>query len=169
MKFKNRFVIPTMREPLANPLLAVSKKYLNVLSRMVHQLSIDRYHYVLVLIDSHEQLLTQKALAEILNIDKSYMVTILDYLEKRDYIHREKNPQDRREQLIKLTPKAKDDIPVIRNAIAILNDASLENLSNEQKKLFCQTLNIIEDNLTKIVSGNSKKSDSINTKSHSII
>lgn len=79
-----------MREPLANPLLAVSKKYLNVLSRMVHQLSIDRYHYVLVLIDSHEQLLTQKALAEILNIDKSYMVTILDYLEKRDYIHREK-------------------------------------------------------------------------------
>jgi len=158
-----------MREPLANPLLAVSKKYLNVLSRMVHQLSIDRYHYVLVLIDSHEQLLTQKALAEILNIDKSYMVTILDYLEKRDYIHREKNPQDRREQLIKLTAKAKGDIPVIRNAIAILNDASLENLDNEQKKLFCQILNTIEDNLAKIVSGNSKKSDSINTKSHSII
>jgi len=140
-----------------------------VLSRMVHQLSIDRYHYVLVLIDSHEQLLTQKALAEILNIDKSYMVTILDYLEKRDYIHREKNPQDRREQLIKLTAKAKGDIPVIRNAIAILNDASLENLDNEQKKLFCQILNTIEDNLAKIVSGNSKKSDSINTKSHSII
>lgn len=158
-----------MREPLANPLLAVSKKYLNVLSRMVHQLSIDRYHYVLVLIDSHEQLLTQKALAEILNIDKSYMVTILDYLEKRDYIQREKNPQDRREQLIKLTAKAKGDIPVIRNAIAILNDASLENLDNEQKKLFCQILNTIEDNLAKIVSGNSKKSDSINTKSHSII
>lgn len=158
-----------MREPLANPLLAVSKKYLNVLSKMVHQLSIDRYHYVLVLIDSHEQLLTQKALAEILNIDKSYMVTILDYLEKRDYIHREKNPQDRREQLIKLTAKAKGDIPVIRNAIAILNDASLENLDNEQKKLFCQILNTIEDNLAKIVSGNSKKSDSINTKSHSII
>lgn len=158
-----------MREPLANPLLAVSKKYLNVLSKMVHQLSIDRYHYVLVLIDSHEQLLTQKALAEILNIDKSYMVTILDYLEKRDYIHREKNPQDRREQLIKLTAKAKGDIPVIRNAIAILNDASLENLDNEQKKLFCQILNTIEDNLAKIVSGNSKKSDSINTKSPSII
>ncbi|MFA5244214.1 MAG: MarR family transcriptional regulator [Pedobacter sp.] len=158
-----------MREPLANPLLAVSKKYLNVLSKMVHQLSIDRYHYVLVLIDSHEQLLTQKALAEILNIDKSYMVTILDYLEKRDYIHRKKNPQDRREQLITLTPKAKENIPIIRSTIAILNDASLENLSDEQKKTFCEVLNTIEDNLTKIVSGNSKSSKSINTKSHTII
>ncbi|WP_276362247.1 MarR family transcriptional regulator [Daejeonella sp. H1SJ63] len=158
-----------MREPLANPLLAVSKKYLNVLSRMVHQLSLDRYHYVLVLIDSHEQLLTQKALAEILNIDKSYMVTILDYLEERDYIHREKNPQDRREQLITLTLKAKEDIPVIRDAIAILNDASLENLSDEQKKTFCEVLHIIEDNLVKIVSGNLKKSYSTYTKTHSII
>lgn len=158
-----------MREPLANPLLAVSKKYLNVLSKMVHQLSIDRYHYVLVLIDSHEQLLTQKALAEILNIDKSYMVTILDYLEKRDYIHRKKNPQDRREQLITLTSKAKENIPIIRSMIAILNDASLENLSDEQRKTFCEVLNTIEDNLTKIVSGNSKSSNSINTKSHSII
>ena len=158
-----------MREPLANPLLAVSKKYLNVLSKMVHQLSIDRYHYVLVLIDSHEQLLSQKALAEILNIDKSYMVTILDYLEKRDYIHRKKNPQDRSEQLITLTPKAKENIPIIRSTIAILNDASLENLSDEQKKTFCEVLNTIEDNLTKIVSGNSKSSKSINTKSHTII
>lgn len=158
-----------MKEPLANPLLAVSKKYLNVLSRMVQQLSLDRYHYVLVLIDSHEQLLTQKALAEILNIDKSYMATILDYLEERDYIYREKKTQDRREQLITLTLKAKEDIPVIRDAIAILNDASLENLSDEQKKMFFEVLHIIEDNLVKIVSGNLKKSYSTYTKTHSII
>lgn len=158
-----------MREPLANPLLAVSKKYLNVLSKMVHQLSLDRYHYVLVLIDSFEHPLTQKALAEILNIDKSYMVTILGYLEERNYILREKNPQDRREQLIILTSKAKKDIPVIRDAIAILNDASLENLSIEQKKNFCDVLNIIGDNLNKIVSGNTKKPGITNPKIHSII
>lgn len=158
-----------MREPLANPLLAVSKKYLNVLSKMVHQLSIDRYHYVLVLIDSYEHPLTQKALAEILNIDKSYMVTILDYLEERNYILREKNPQDRREQLIILTTKAKKDIPAIRDSIAILNDASLENLSIEQKKTFCEVLTIISDNLSKIVSGNTKKTTVKNPKIHSII
>ena len=72
-----------MLEPLANPFIAVSKKYLNALSKMVAQLSIDRYHYVLILIDSNDENLTQKALAEILHIDKSYMVTILDYLEER--------------------------------------------------------------------------------------
>lgn len=158
-----------MREPLANPFLALSKKYLNVLSKMVHQLSIDRYHYVLVLIDSYKHPLTQKALAEILNIDKSYMVTILDYLEERNYIIREKNPQDRREQLIILTAKAKEDIPVIRDAIAVLNDSSLENLSIEQKNTFCEVLTIINDNLNKIVSGNTKNTPIKNPKIHSII
>ncbi len=74
-----------MLEPLANPFIAVSKKYLSALSKLVTQISIDRYHYVLILIDSHERSLTQKALAEILHIDKSYMVTILDYLEERGY------------------------------------------------------------------------------------
>ena len=59
-----------MQEPLANPLLSASKKYLNALSKMVIQLSIDRYHYVLVLIDFHDENLSQKALAEILHIDK---------------------------------------------------------------------------------------------------
>ena len=69
-----------MLEPLANPFIAVSKKYLSTLSKMVAQISIDRYHYVLILLDSHDENLTQKALSEILNIDKSYMATILDYL-----------------------------------------------------------------------------------------
>ena len=80
---------------------------------MVIQLSIDRYHYVLVLIDFHDENLSQKALAEILHIDKSYMVNILDYLEEKGYVLREKNPYDRREQLIRLTAKAQKDIPII--------------------------------------------------------
>ena len=136
-----------MLEPLANPFIAVSKKYLSALSKMVAQLSIDRYHYVLILLDSHDENLTQKALAEILNIDKSYMATILDYLEEKGFVIREKNPNDRREQLIKLTALAKINIPVIKEAIKKLNERAFNDICQSNKQLFNEILNKIQENL----------------------
>lgn len=151
-----------MLEPLANPLLSASKKYLNALSKMVIQLSIDRYHYVLVLIDQNDENLSQKALAEILHIDKSYMVTILDYLEEKGYVIREKNPYDRREQLIRLTNKANEDLPIIKNAIAELNKRSLNNIDESKKQIFNEVLSVIQDNLINIA-------PEIPVKSHTIL
>jgi len=139
-----------MLEPLANPFIAVSKKYLSALSKMVAQLSIDRYHYVLILLDSYDENLTQKALAEILNIDKSYMATILDYLEEKGFVIREKNPNDRREQLIKLTKLAKVSIPVIKEAIKKLNDRAFHNICQSNKELFKEILSTIQENLIDI-------------------
>ena len=136
-----------MLEPLANPFIAVSKKYLSTLSKMVAQISIDRYHYVLILLDSHDENLTQKALAEILNIDKSYMATILDYLEEKGFVIREKNPNDRREQLIKLTALAKINIPVIKEAIKKLNERAFNDICQSNKQLFNEILNKIQENL----------------------
>jgi len=139
-----------MIEPLANPFIAVSKKYLSALSKMVPQLPIDRYHYVLLLIDSHDRNLTQKALSEILHIDKSYMVTILDYLEEKGYVKREKNPQDRREQLIRLTSSAKSSLPIIRAAIKELNAIAFQNICDSNKLLFTELLTTIQQNLLDI-------------------
>lgn len=151
-----------MLEPLANPFIAVSKRYLSSLSKMVAQLSIDRYHYVLILIDSHDEHLTQKALAETLHIDKSYMVTILDYLEEKGYVMREKNPQDRREQLIRLTSLAQNCIPIIRDAIEVLNDRAFHNICESKKQLFNEVLTSIQHNLIDI-------SPEIQEKTHSIL
>ena len=136
-----------MLEPLANPFIAVSKKYLSTLSKMVAQISIDRYHYVLILLDSYDEHLTQKALAEILNIDKSYMATILDYLEEKGFVIREKNPNDRREQLIKLTALAKINIPVIKEAIKKLNERAFNDICQSNKQLFNEILSKIQENL----------------------
>jgi MarR family transcriptional regulator for hemolysin len=139
-----------MLEPLANPFIAVSKKYLSTLSKMVAQISIDRYHYVLILLDSYDEHLTQKALAEILNIDKSYMATILDYLEEKGFVIREKNPNDRREQLIKLTALAKINIPVIKEAIKKLNERAFNDICQSNKQLFNEILSKIQENLVDI-------------------
>ena len=135
-----------MLEPLANPFIAVSKKYLSALAKMVPHLSIDRYHYVLILIDSHQNL-TQKALAEILHIDKSYMVTIMNYLEEKGYVLRNKNPNDRREQLIKLTALANQSLPMIKNAIATLNKLAFQDICEPNQQLFNEVLFAIQNNL----------------------
>ena len=150
-----------MLEPLANPFIAVSKKYLSALAKLVTQLSIDRYHYVLILIDSHNENLTQKALAEILHIDKSYMVTILDYLEERGYVMRKKKPQDRREQLIRLTSKAQSCIPIIIESIKELNERAFHNISESNKQLFNEVLTTIQFNLIDLTPELEEKTHSI--------
>ena len=137
-----------MEESLAHSLIAVSKKYLSAFSHKIADLSLDRYQYVLVLIDAHTENLTQKALAELLQVDKSYMVIILDYLTEKGYVTREKNPNDRREQLIRLTEKARNDLPVIKKAISELNNKSLQNLTEEQIRVFNEVLSAINGNLS---------------------
>ncbi len=137
-----------MEESLAHSLIAVSKKYLSAFSSRISHLSLDRYQYVLVLIDANAPNLTQKALAELLQIDKSYMVIILDYLTAKGYVTREKNPSDRREQLIRLTEKAIQDVPAIKKAISQLNNKSLQNLSKEQITVFNEVLHAMNSNLS---------------------
>ncbi len=137
-----------MNEPLAHSLLSVSKKYLISFYRKVSCPEIERYQYVLVLIDDNNELLSQKALAERLEIDKSYMVAILDYLTERGYVVREKNPKDRREQLIRLTPAGKKGVPVFRKAICELNQQCLKSATEQQVRTFNEVLNLIQSNLS---------------------
>jgi len=137
-----------MNEPLAQSLISVTKKYLSSFAKEVPELPIDRYQHVLVLIDDHEEKLSQRALAEILQIDKSYMVIILDYLSEKGYVRREKNPNDRREQLIKLTALAQKDVPIIREAVCRLNQRSLKNLSAREVQTFNTVLQTIQENLS---------------------
>ena len=137
-----------MNEPLAQSLISVTKKYLSSFSKEVPELAIDRYQHILVLIDDHQESLSQKALAELLQIDKSFMVNILDYLTEKGYVLRERNPNDRREQLIKLTPLARKDTPLIREAICNLNSRSLKNLSAKDVQTFNTVLRTIQANLS---------------------
>lgn len=135
-----------MVEPLANPFIIVSKKYLSALAKITPQLSIDRHHYVIILIDSNKNL-TQKALAEILHIDKSYMVTIINYLEEKKYVIRKKNPIDRREQLVRLTALGNQAVPLIKNAITTLNKLAFQDIGESQQEIFNEVLCAIQNNL----------------------
>ena len=138
------------KQPLALSLISVTKKYLSIFSQQTGGLDIDRYQYVLVLINRHKEQLTQKALSELLEVDKSFMVSIINYLSSKGYVIRETNPNDKRQQVIKLTEKARVAIPKIEAVIARLNEKSMENLSESQIKTFSDVLEQISCNLSDI-------------------
>jgi MarR family transcriptional regulator, transcriptional regulator for hemolysin len=134
--------------PVYQLLLSVTKRYLSELSVQTSELGLDRYQYVLVLVDDHRETLSQKALASLLQVDKSFIVTILDHLSSAGYVLREKNPGDRREHVIRLTDKARALIPGIRKAIGDLHNRSMDGLAEEEVFLFRTVLERIHRNLT---------------------
>lgn len=137
-----------IKQPLAHLLLSASKKYLGIFSQEAEGMDIDRYQYVLVLINIHNEQLTQKSLSELLEVDKSYMVNIIDYLSDKGYVVRTINEKDRRQHLIKLTEKAREIIPKIEGAIIRLNSKSVENISESQIHTFLSVLQQISSNLS---------------------
>lgn len=137
-----------MKEPIINPLVSVTKKYISAFSALVENLPIERYQYVLVLIEEKEEKLTQQALSELLNIDKSYMVSIINYLSGKGYVVRKKNQDDRREQIIGLTAQARKDLPVIKAAFDKINSLSFNGLTSVEIATFIETLDKIQQNLS---------------------
>jgi DNA-binding MarR family transcriptional regulator len=135
-------------EPIAHQLIQVTKKYLSEFSKIAGHIPMERYHYVLLILSESEELYTQKELARILQVDKSFMVTMIDYLSDNDFVTREADQHDRRKHLIKLTDKAKKLVPEINLIFKNLNEKAFKNVSKENIGRFFDVLAQIQENLT---------------------
>lgn len=135
-------------EPLMYPFIVATKKYQSVFLQQTRELDLERYHYILVLIDDYKEELSQQEIADKLGIDKSFMVNIVDYLFEKGYVKRVKNIKDKRAHIIKLTEKALKAIPIIKKVVVELNERSLKNLSEEKVETFKEVLSVIQSNLS---------------------
>lgn len=90
------------------------------------------HHAVLVALaeDSHE---TQGALADALGYDRGQMVGILDELEEQDLILRRRDPDDRRRQLVSITPGGRRMLTRLRALSRKLEDELLFPLSKDER------------------------------------
>lgn len=134
-------------EPISRKLIHLAKIYLNVLSGRVSHLGINRYWYFLSYIHANNGLLTQKALGEKMGKDKSAMVSIIDFLTEKGYVYREVNPADRRQHLLRTTPKAIEAVPQIIDTFNIMNDTVATDISPEDMETFYRVLLKMEENL----------------------
>ncbi|MGE5275252.1 MAG: MarR family winged helix-turn-helix transcriptional regulator [Verrucomicrobiota bacterium] len=79
---------------------------------------------------------TQSTIADSLAVDPSRLVALLDSLEKRGLIARQRDVQDRRRHVVSITPDGKRELGRLRGLIKRLEEEFFASLDDESRKTF---------------------------------
>jgi MarR family transcriptional regulator, lower aerobic nicotinate degradation pathway regulator len=91
------------------------------------------YHFAVLLAlaeDSHE---TQGAIADALGYDHGQLVGLLDELAERELIKRQRDPIDRRRQLVSVTPAGRRQLSRLRALSRKLDNELFASLDQDQR------------------------------------
>lgn len=97
-------------------------------------------HGAILLCLEADPLLTQKGLVEVLRMDPSDAVRLLDELEQLGFIQRLPDPVDRRRKLLVLTDKGRVHTDKVRDLIAETDDEMLASLDENERRRFTSML-----------------------------
>lgn len=91
-----------------------------------------REYWILTCVDGEP--MSQRQLSELLSIDASDMVRLIDNLENHNWVTRERDPKDRRRQIVAATKKGTKALAKLAADVAEAEDRALEASSNKQLK-----------------------------------
>mgnify|MGYP001942221668 len=78
--------------------------------------------------------MSQRQLSELLNVDASDMVRLIDSLEDHGWVTRDRDPKDRRRQIVEATKKGKKALAKLGDDVSTAEDRALEASSQKQLK-----------------------------------
>jgi DNA-binding MarR family transcriptional regulator len=84
--------------------------------------------------------LAQHELADRLGINRSHLVRYVDELEDREAVRRERDPQDRRRQVVSLTPAGRTLVEQMRTPIDEIQEQFLAPLTAEERTVLMRFL-----------------------------
>ncbi|QEM07835.1 MarR family transcriptional regulator [Mucilaginibacter rubeus] len=125
----------------------LSRLYIRAIARELPELTSECFIEVLQLFSTRSKPFTQKEIADILQVDKSRVATLVDELKVQGYIFTEKDPLDRRAHFVFLTEKGLELVPVIKDAIEKVNVRLCNGLDTEKINAFHLTMVKMERNL----------------------
>lgn len=137
-------------QPLGKLFTILTKQYINLLSKRLEEIPIDRYFYPLYLISKSGDTCSQNDLAEQLFVDKVTVVRMVDYLEKNNMAAREQHPTDRRCHVLNVTKEGEKYIPLIENAMTEINEVFIDLLNEPFKSMFQQEVTLLANEVANI-------------------
>jgi MarR family transcriptional regulator, lower aerobic nicotinate degradation pathway regulator len=93
------------------------------------------YHHAVMLVLGEGSRETQGSIADALGYDRGQLVGLLDELEERGFVERERDPNDRRRHLVRLTPDGKKTLRKLRALAGRLDDDFLAPLSDDEREV----------------------------------
>ncbi|MCB0430877.1 MAG: MarR family transcriptional regulator [Flavobacteriales bacterium] len=114
----------------------ISEVYLSTLSAIMQPHGIERFFAPLIHLCENSGKITQKDLAQALRRDKVSTMRIVDYFCDKGLLVRKQDCNDRRCQLLEVTPKAMQLLPKIKDGIRQTNEILLSGFTAEEKELF---------------------------------
>lgn len=153
--------------PLGRVFSFLTKQYIGRVSNQFHDTPVERYYFALYLIGKHDGKISQQELADLLLIDKVSLVRILDALTADGLIERIVNPNDRRQHILKATPKAEEWVNQIHNELQAQNDYFISLVDEEYrdgfieglKQLVCRAKDIPSDQIKLFLNKNYNNND----------
>lgn len=99
-----------------------------------------QYHYSVLAVLGEQPRRTQATIAAALDVDPSQLVGILDALEDRKLIDRQRDPDDRRRHVVSLTAKGRNQLVRLRGLIDAMEDELFTPLDATTRRQFHETL-----------------------------
>ena len=90
--------------------------------------------------------MTQKELADILKKEPATVARLLDRLVKRDLVRRTTHPEDRRANIIEITPAAVELLEDIEPCVIARADLIAQGISDKDLDTFFTVLNTVREN-----------------------
>ena len=104
------------------------------------------YDYSILALLAEGDCQTQAAIAEVLSVDPSRLVAVLDSLERRELVLRARDPLDRRRHVVRLTPAGVRELERIRSLATGVEDEFLAPLDDDKRAALQELLLCIAEN-----------------------
>jgi MarR family transcriptional regulator, lower aerobic nicotinate degradation pathway regulator len=106
----------------------------------IEQEGFEGHHYSVLAMLGEGSRETQGTIAEALDVDPSRLVAVLDGLEERELIVRQRDPQDRRRHVVSITPAGRRQLQRLRSIAKELEGEFFAAFSPEERATFHELL-----------------------------